>query len=475
MPAFASVPRKSDNLIGMKKSAKHKFFAWTIGLSAAVLWFLGTSIVHAQLPWTYEMDCGTPTFGSTFGCKIVSYDRNGKVVSSKQATNLQIANYGNFELSCKRPSVSSSKREISVPPYDACLRLGGRCRHFTITAPVKTSKKISPDVRLASFFRTALAESEYGNCSEEEYYDIMYTEDGSLQTSTAHCKELTDRCGLTCGDAAGGSTIQKTIEVCYDGPTPTPSASASPSIFPSSSPTSCPEDSIMNCSHPGGTCTCEAILPSETPFPSTTPTIAPTFSPEPEPTEEPSKSIIDAIFGSDSNDSSGSGIIKSTIAKILLNPTVKKVAETVSSQNVAKVASVAIPVVAAIPAIPVAAASPAAAGLSNLSSNFFGMFFWKRKRDQHFVKATDSLTGKGIGDVVVLVRTPDGKTRATWTTDKRTGNTGDLLPSGKYEFVAQKKGWKFPSSEEPQFILESGDTVYRSGFIEINNKKEEKS
>jgi len=93
-----------------------------------------------------------------------------------------------------------------------------------------------------------------------------------------------------------------------------------------------------------------------------------------------------------------------------------------------------------------------------------------RRKPEHWVKVVDSATGKGVGGAIINVIGSNGKVKATWKTED-SGNTGDILPKGRYEFVVQKEGWAFPSSEEPTFPLQQGEFVYRSGAVNLSSSK----
>jgi len=409
----------------MSKETKKTQYSLLLGVLFLGSIFAFTFVNVAMAAWTQQLNCDEPAFfGMTIKCRIDSFDVNGNPSSSIDPKKLEIKDYGSFESpkSGNVPEVVTTST-VKIPTYITTIlaRKGKNCGDFVIRATTSTH--------------------------------------GDPCISTSHnspCPSADTENQINIGWVGGTTILEKTIEVCNLGfKTPTPS----PSICPTNSTLICPNNG-------SGACRC-SILPTPSLPPS--PTIFPTPFPTTKPTMEPIIDILDPIInpiidkiasvitGSNSARVDKVGSVESSE----ITRELKKTAIAISSNTAVKTVAIAVPVAASIPA-----AAPVA---TNMATNFFGVFFWKRKRDEHFVKAVDSLTGKGIGNVVIFVRTPDGKSRATWTTDNRTGNTGDLLPSGKYEFVAQKQGWKFPSSEEPQFVLESGDMVYKSGFIEINN------
>jgi len=188
--------------------------------------------------------------------------------------------------------------------------------------------------------------------------------------------------------------------------------------------------------------------PSATPIPSPSPTGEPTpiaspiFSPPDTPVFPPDTTKVVSTSNSDEFNSSGQGAI-AACSRTILGKGIKTV----------------------VMAIPVAGAVPVAFSLISVGSAVFTV---DRRRPEHWVKVVDAVTGKAVGGAVINVLTPDGKVRATWTSDAKTGNTGDLLQQGKYEFVVQKPGYVFPSSEEAMFPLQQGEFVYRSGLVDFN-------
>lgn len=150
-----------------------------------------------------------------------------------------------------------------------------------------------------------------------------------------------------------------------------------------------------------------------------------------------------------------------SVTSISSTPTpVTSCVETVCSQSfveqVIKTVAIAIPLVGMIPIV---------FSLLNFTT---AIFTTDRRRPEHWVKVIDSVTGKPVGGAIINVLTPDGKILTTWTSEAKTGNTGDLLQPGQYSFVAQKPGYIFPSVEEPMFPLQSGEFVYRSGLVDFN-------
>lgn len=122
----------------------------------------------------------------------------------------------------------------------------------------------------------------------------------------------------------------------------------------------------------------------------------------------------------------------------------------------------------AVGAVPVISLFPLIFPAVSFFTHFLAL---RRKKDSHWVKVVDSVTGKGVGDAIIEVITPDGKVRGIWKTDKKTGNAGDLLPLGIYEFSVKKDGWRFPSMQSPSFPVEENEFIYRSGKIDISNLK----
>lgn len=194
---------------------------------------------------------------------------------------------------------------------------------------------------------------------------------------------------------------------------------------------------------------CTNVDPTPTPSPTTSPTTpftpspsaTPTNIPSPDPSPTPSDGPISTLGTNNNNqfNSSGSGAI-AACSQTILGKGIKTV----------------------VMAIPIVGMAPIVFSMASMTS---AIFTFDRRRPEHWVKIVDAATGKAIGGAIVNVLTPDGKVRATWKSEDRTGNTGDLLPPGQYEFMVQKTGYTFPSSEEPLFPLQQGEFVYRSGLV----------
>lgn len=183
-------------------------------------------------------------------------------------------------------------------------------------------------------------------------------------------------------------------------------------------------------------------LPS-TAKPTVSPTLAPIFSP----TAEVINIIPLTIADVPKNTPTGSGPDSGNIASC-------------SNDFLEKIIKIAVR------AIPFAGLAPVAISLLNTTSAFFTS---DRRRPEHWVKVIDAATGKPVGGAIINVLSADGKSLATWTSDPKTGNTGDLLQPGQYSFVVQKSGYIFPSVEEPMFPMQSGEFIYRSGLVTFNH------
>ncbi|MDO8511714.1 MAG: carboxypeptidase-like regulatory domain-containing protein [bacterium] len=190
---------------------------------------------------------------------------------------------------------------------------------------------------------------------------------------------------------------------------------------------------------------CRDILATPTPSPSpvveplSTLTPSATAEPSPEPSGSPTTSTTTSFNTDDDFNSSGSGAI-AACSKTILGKGIKAI----------------------VMAIPVVGMIPIAFSLFSISS---AIFVTDRRRPEHWVKVIDAVTGKPVGGAIINIFSPDGKVRATWISDSKTGNAGDLLQQGEYKFVVQKPGYIFPSVEEPMFAMQSGEFIYRSGLI----------
>jgi len=184
------------------------------------------------------------------------------------------------------------------------------------------------------------------------------------------------------------------------------------------------------------------ISPSPTTSTTPSPIVEPLIEPTPEPTQDPSGPSTISLNTDDSFNSTGSGAI-AACNKTILGKGIKT-------------AVVAVPVVGMVPIV------------FSLISTISAIFTTDRRRPEHWVKVVDAVTGKPVGGAIINILSPDGKVRATWKSDAKTGNAGDLLQPGQYEFVVQKPGYIFPSVEEPLFPLQSGEFVYRSGLVNFS-------
>lgn len=186
--------------------------------------------------------------------------------------------------------------------------------------------------------------------------------------------------------------------------------------------------------------------PIASPFPTPTleptPISTPTPEPTPEPSDEPNFPTTISLNTDDSFNSRGSGAV-AACSKTILGKGITTV----------------------VMAVPVVGMMPIVFSLISMASAVFTM---DRRRPEHWVKVVDAVTGKPVGGAIINILSPDGKIRATWKSDEKTGNTGDLLQPDQYEFVVQKPGFVFPSTEEPMFPLQTGEFVYRSGLVDFN-------
>lgn len=194
-------------------------------------------------------------------------------------------------------------------------------------------------------------------------------------------------------------------------------------------------------------------LPTPTPTPSETPSPTPILSILPTPTPAVSPTPSPEIINNQQSENSGSN--ESSNFNGIGSGAVAACSRTILGQGIKAV----------VMAIPIVGMAPIAFSLLNMTAAVFTV---DRRRPEHWVKVVDAVTGKPVGGAIINIITPDGKVRATWKTDDKTGNTGDLLQPGQYEFVVQKTGFVFPSVEEPMFPLQTGEFVYRSGLINLN-------
>jgi hypothetical protein len=189
------------------------------------------------------------------------------------------------------------------------------------------------------------------------------------------------------------------------------------------------------------------ILPSPTiipsPVPSQTPSPTPTIEASAKPSATPNIPTTISLNTNDNYNTTGSGAI-AACSKTILGKGIKTV----------------------VMAIPVAGMIPIAFSLISMTS---AVFTSDRRRPEHWVKVVDAVTGKPVGGAIINIVSPDGKVRATWKSDAKTGNAGDLLQPGQYEFIIQRSGYIFPSVEEPMFPMQSGEFVYRSGLVNFNH------
>ena len=380
----------------------------------------------------------TGTFGQTIDITIVAQDQEGHDIildSSETEVSISENDFGpgaklEWGVSGSWPESENIMHGRLTIPSSFSVTQVGLCRNIviTLTTRVLTAHNQYTDTTRERTVRVCLGDGLVYECSDKIDNDrdgaIDYPEDFGCTSRTdqselnplSQCQDKKDNDGDGLIDLQDPGCLNSQDDDETD-IVATPSPTLPPTFSPSSSPTVEPTS-------PG---------PTETPSFEPTPIIG-LVSPSPS-----IKPFID--LGSDT--SAPVAVAATTIATT----------------------AAAISVINIVPGV--ASASTQALSFGNF---LFGIYFKKRKRPEHWVKVVDSITGKGIGGAMIQVRTTDGKVRTIWRTDEKTGNTGDLLPPGQYEFVVTKTGWRFPSYIQPIFAKQKGDLIYRRGIIEVDNE-----
>jgi len=422
--------------------------------------------------------------GDVIDFKIVAQDAQGVdgIINSDSTLNL-VGNFSGQELNL-RWNFSGSWAESE------------NIMHANVTIPsVYSDSTICDDVTLRLTTRVLTAHNQYTNitrertiracstipshtaCSDSEDNDhdgaidypsdfsCLNADDTSEDTPKAQCQDLKDNDGDGLIDLqdSGCLSSQDNNETTIVA-TPSPTSSA----FPTPSPTASVEPSPSFSPSPIPTPT---VSPSSDPSPAIIVTVSPSPSPSsdedlPLPTiiTEPIKKISTEV---------NKEIDKAVLSEGMIMEIDKAISSATGQQASVPVTAAATAVATTAAAVSVVNIAPSVAAastqsLSSFGNFFFGIYFKRKKKSEHWVKVVDSITGRGIGGSMIQVRTIDGKVRTIWRTDDKTGNTGDLLPPGEYELVVTKEGWRFPSYIQPVFTKQKGDVIYRRGIIEVD-------